>query len=291
MATQPPLFGKFGTTFNDLLTKKYVYKSQFIIKNNLTDEMTTEMKLGIIPSEKAERFEGILKATHKHKQYGVDSELETDTNGKVTGKVETKKLAKNFNFTLKGSNAPDGSVQADYRYNNVATGLKIDSSSTQTSVEANASVGYKGAALGLNTKYSVTANQVQPPDVSFEYVRGGCIFTKKVTNRFQNSTFSLHHQFAPRNGVLKSAVGVQVEMPFHNIHSSVVTVAGEHEFGSSTYGALKVDTRGTMACVLEHKFSNPSVKAAVAAQWDLKKKPKACGPADKVGIQLTFGDY
>jgi len=287
MAFVPPLWGKFGNNLKDLLTKKYDYKNQLSVKNNVASDLAIESTVGL---GDAQTFTGTVKATYKNKDFGqIESEVGTVPNkDKATLQTEVKatKIYDGLTVIVKGTDVPNVKVTGEYRQESVSTSLQVEAAKDKTQFEGTLAAGFDGFTVGGQGKYCATHGLA---DYNFgaEYSQNEYALTIKTESKTEKLVGSYWHNVPSSRGKLKTQVGAQVNWNLEN-GSKVFTVGTEHDIDDATTVKGKIDTDGVLASVLEHRLTNPMVKLNLSANWAVKDKttnPK------QFGVALTFGDY
>jgi len=282
----PPLWSKFGTSLKDLLTKKYDYKNQLTVKNNLASDLAIESTV----TQGDANFNATVKATYKNKDFGqVETEIGTAPNkDKATLAAELKatKLYDGLTVTIKGADVPNLTATAEYRQESVAASVKADVGKDSNTVEGTLAAGFDGFSVGGQGKYC-SNHGVTDYNFGAEYSQAEYALTLKTESKTEKLVASYWHNVPTSRNKLKTQIGGQVNWNLEN-GSKVFTVGVEHDVDEATAIKEKIDTEGVLAAVLEHRLSNPALKLALSANWQVKDKsttPKQFGAA------LTFGDY
>jgi len=286
MSAFPPHFSRFGCSLNDLLSKKYNFKNQIISKNALASDLAFETTMATPSGDKfGSSFAGKVKATYKNRDFG-DLETELDTDGPVKAEFKTSKLARGVTLTATGTHDPSGKLVVDYRNENVALSGGVNVKSDSTTIEANGVFGYEGVAVGLSGKYNCSTNEVTESEAGVQYSKGDYTLAAVTSERAEKLALSFYHQLPSRKAGLKTVVGGKLDASIHSpLENRTFTLAAEHDLDSCTNVRGKMDTRGMLTTLVEHRFDNPAFKAGLSAMWDTSKKTTT---ADKVGFTMTF---
>jgi len=257
-----------------------------VSKNALAPELTLETTMSTPSGDKfGTAFSGKVKATYKNRDFG-DLETEMDTDGPLKAEFKTSKLARGVTLTATGNHEPCGKLIADYRNENVTVSGGVSVKTDSTVVEANGVFGYEGVAIGLSGKYNVSTNEVTESEAGVQYGKNDYTLAAVTSERAEKIAISFYHQLPSRKAGLKTVVGGKLDASIHSpLENRLFTLAAEHDLDASTTVRGKLDTRGIMTGLIEHRFDNPSFKVGISALWDTSKKSTT---ADKVGFTMTF---
>jgi hypothetical protein len=287
MAFVPPLWGKFGNNLKDLLTKKYDYKNQLAVKNNVASDLAIESTVGL---GDAQTFTGTVKATYKNKDFGqIESEIGTAPNkDKATLSTEVKatKIYDGLTVIVKGTDVPNVKVTGEYRQESVATSVQVEAAKDKTQVEGTLAVGFDGFTVGGQGRYCGN-HGVADYNFGAEYSQNEYALTIKTEKKTDLLVGSYWHNIPSSRNKLKTQVGGQVNWNVDN-GSKVFTVGTEHDIDEGTTVKGKIDTDGVLGAVVEHRLTNPAVKLNLSGNWQVKDK--STNPK-QFGVALTFGDY
>jgi len=274
----PPLWSKFGQSVKDLLTKKYTDKNSFVIKHNSKNGVTLE-SAGVFQNE----LSGYVKATQKNKDLGT-AEVNIETSGKAEGKVKFDQLFKGFVLTISGNEKPVAKVNADYSQENFAGSASVETAikNMTTKLEGTGVVGFEGLAVGGLAKLDVSGdNEIEDFNAGAEYSQDDFTATVQSAARTEKITASY---FQKVSGDVQ--VGAQVEI---NKDGRVLTIADEIQLDADTTLKGKLNTKGILAAVVEHKLANPKLQFGVSAAFNAFSSSPVV--ADTFGLTVTFGDY
>jgi len=110
----------------------------------------------------------------------------------------------------------------------------------------------------------------------------------KTEDQNNNVIGSYFHKLANRTFGLKTVVGGRVEYNLRNTDNNMTMKIGcEHEVDANIRFKGMADAKGFLSAVLEHRLSNPSMKLALASQWDTSKRTTK---PERFGVGNTFGD-
>jgi len=283
----PPLWSKFGTSLKDLLTKKYDYKNQLVVKNNVAGDLTIE---STVTQGDAQTFNGAVKATYKNKDFGqVESEVSTAANNdKATLSTELKatKLYDGLTVIVKGADVPNLKVGVEYKREAVSAAVNTEVGKEASSAEGALVAGFDGFSVGGQAKYC-TQHGVVDYNFGAEYSQAEYALTLKTEAKAEKLVASYWHNVPTSRNKLKTQIGGQVAWNLEN-GNKTFTVGTEHDIDEATALKAKVDTEGVAAAVLEHRLTNPFLKLNLSANW--KVQDKSTTPK-QFGVALTFGDY
>jgi len=281
----PPLWSKFGTNLKDLLSKKYDYKNQFVVKNNVGKDLTVE---STITQGAASNFDGSVKATYKNKDFGqVETEVATVPNkdkATLASELKATKLYDGVTVIVKGSDVPNAKAGVEYRREAVAAAVTVEGTKESNSVDASLVAGFDGFSVGGQAKYC-SSHGVADYNFGAEYSQAEYALTLKTEAKTEKLVASYWHN-VPTSRAFKTQVGGQVNWNLEN-GSKVLTVATEHELDAASLIKAKIDTEGVAAAVYETRLSNPNLKLSLSANWQVKDKVVA---PKQFGVALAFGD-
>lgn len=283
----PPLWSKFGTNLKDLLTKKYDYKNQLVVKNNVASDLAVE---STVTQADGSAFNGAVKATYKNKDFGqVETEVGTVPNkdkATLSSELKATKLYDGLTVTVKGADVPNLKVGLEYKHEAVSTSVTAEVGKESSSAEGTLVAGFDGFSVGGQGKYC-TNHGVVDYNFGAEYSQAEYALTLKTENKAETLLASYWHNIPTSRNKLKTQVGGQVKWNLEN-GAKVLTVGVEHDIDEATTIKDKIDTEGVAAAVLEHRLTNPFLKLNLSANWQVKDKTTA---PKQFGVALTFGDY
>lgn len=270
---------------SDLFKKKFEYDSKVSTRNIVNPELTLESSANL--SEKG-NFGGNVKITYKNKDFG-EVESEVNTAGLMTGSVKATKFADNLTVTFSGTERPSGKVLAEYQQEYFSVSGQVEHSTETTKVEGTAVVGFDGFSVGGQVRYDTATSDLEDYNAGAEYTEDDFTATLVTTDRADKLVASYFYKIKNRTVGLKTSVGGRFEYDLtKQANNRVLAVGVEHDIDSASNFKAKVDSNGTIAGVVEHRLSNPSVKLAFAAQWSGKNKTTT---PERLGVGLHFGDY
>jgi voltage-dependent anion channel protein 2 len=289
MAFVPPLWSNFGKSLKDLLTKKYDYKHQVVVKNNISSDLNLESTVGLHEKDSG-AFTGQVKAKYKNKDFGeVESEINTHPNkdgATLQAEVKATKFYDGLTLSLRGLDVPTVRAGAEYRQESVATSLFVEAGKESNAVEGTLAAGFDGFTVGGQAKYCSVHNLV---DYNFgaEYSQSDYYLTLKTAKKADELLAGYWHNIPTSRNKLKTQVGAQVAWSLES-GSKVFTVGTEHDIDETTSTKAKIDTAGVLAAVLEHRLTNPFLRLQLSANWRVQDRVAA---PKQFGVGLTFGDY
>jgi len=270
-----------------LLTKKYDYKNQLTVKNNVASDLTIE---STVTQGDASSFNGTVKAKYKNKDFGeIETEVGTAPNkDKATLQAELKanKLYDGLTVIVKGADVPNLKVGVEYRHESVSAQANVEAGKESTTVDGAVVAGFDGFSVGGQGKYCQQHGVV---DYNFgaEYGQAEYALTLKTENKTEKLVASYWHNIPTSRNKLKTQIGGQVNWNLDN-GNKVLTVGVEHDIDEATTIKEKIDTEGVLAGVLEHRLTNPFLRLNLSANWQVKDKTTT---PKQFGVALTFGDY
>jgi len=274
----PPLWGNFGKSVKDLFTKKYTYKNQAITKHNAKNGVTLESG-GVYTNE----LSGYVKVTQKSKDLGT-AEVNIETSGKADGKVKFDQYLKGLVLTVSGNEKPSAKVNVDYSQEYFAGSANVDTAikSMQTKVEGTAVVGFEGLAIGGQAKFDVSGdNELEDYNAGVEYTQEDFTATVQSGDKTEKITASYFQKVSP-----DLQVGASVDF---GKGGRVLTIGDEYQLDADTTLKGKLNTKGVVSAVVEHRLANPKLQFGVAASFNAFNGAPVV--ADNFGLTLTFGDF
>jgi len=288
MAFVPPLWSNFGKSLKDLLSKKYDYKHQISVKNNLGSDLGLESTVGLHEKD-AGAFTGQVKAKYKNKDFGeLEAEINTHPNkDKATLQAEVKatKFYDGLTVSLRGLDVPTVRVGAEFRQENVATALFVEAGKESNAVDGSLAAGFDGFTVGAQGKYC-SVHGVVDYNFGAEYSQTDYFLTLKTAKKAEELLAGYFHTLPNTRNKHKTQVGAQVNW---NLESGnrVFTVGTEHDIDETTTTKAKIDTEGLLAAVLEHRLTNPLLRLQLSANWRVQDRQAA---PKQFGVGLAFGD-
>jgi len=286
MAFVPPLWSKFGTSLKDLLTKKFDYKNQLTVKNNVAADLSVESTV-VVGDNSA--LSGTVKTKYKNKDFGeVEAEVGTAPNkdkATLSAEVKASKLYDGLTVTAKGTDVWTAKLGAEYKHESVATSVNFEATKDSNQVEGTIAAGFDGFSVGGQTKYCFN-HGIADYNFGAEYSQPDYVLTLKTEKKAEHLIGSYWHNLPVSRGKLKTQVGGQVSWNLES-GNKVFTVGTEHEIDEVTTVKGKIDTDGNLASVLEHRLTNPFMRLSLSANWKVQDKTTA---PKQFGVALTFGD-
>jgi len=281
----PPSFKNLGKRLKDLFSKKYDYKNQLSVKNNIAPELNIE---SIAVADSVGAVSGQVKSTYSNKDYGT-VDFDVNTSGKASAEAKATKLQDGLVVSLKGTETPSGKVGVEYRRESVAAAFSVDHSSASTDLEGSLVAGVDGFSVGGVA--SIDAQHTESiKDYNFgaEYTPADKVYTLSVKTAEQGKVINgsyLHNLVG--KGKLKTMIGGQLSWNMDK-STRVFSVATEHDVDETTAVKGKMNTEGEIASVIEHRLANPLLKVSLSSRWTSKNKNFQ---PEKFGVALAFGDY
>jgi len=285
----PPLWNNFGKNLKDLLSKKYDYKNQVTVKNNLGSDLGMEMTVGLHEKD-AGTFTGQVKTKYRNKDFGeVEGEINTHPNKEkatLLAEVKAGRFYDGLTVVLRGTDVPTVKAGAEFRQESVATSLFVEASKESNALEGTLAAGFDGFTVGGQGKYC-TSHGVIDYNFGAEYAQTDYFLTLKTAKRAEELLAGYYHVLPGSKSKLKTQIGAQV---LWNLESSakVFTVGTEHDIDETTTTKAKIDTEGLLGAVLEHRLSNPMLRLSLSANWRVQDRVAA---PKTFGVALTFGEY
>jgi len=274
----PPLWGNFGKSVKDLFTKKYTFKNQAITKHNAKNGVTLESG-GVYNND----LTGYVKVTQKSKELGT-AEVNIETTGKADGKVKLDQYLKGLVLTLSGNEKPSAKFNVDYSQEHFAGSASVDTTikNMQTKVEGTVVVGHEGLALGGQAKLDVSGdNELEDFNAGVEYTQEDFTATIQTGDKTEKITASYFQKVSA-----DLQVGASVDF---SKGGRVLTLGDEYQLDADTTLKGKLNTKGVVSAVVEHRLANPKLQFGVAASFNAFNGAPVV--ADQFGLTLTFGDF
>jgi len=272
-----------------LLSKKYDYKHQVTVKNNVNSDLSLESTVGLHEKD-AGAFTGLVKAKYKNKDFGeVEAEIGTHPNkDKATLQAEVKatKFYDGLTIALRGADVPTVRAGAEFRQENVATSVFVEAGKESNAVEGTLAAGFDGFTVGGQGKFC-SVHGVVDYNFGAEYSHSDYFLTLKTAHKAEELAAGYFHTLPGSRGKLKTHVGAQVHWNLES-GNKVFTVGTDHEIDETTATKAKIDTEGVLAAVLEHRLSNPLLRLQLSANWRVQDRVAA---PKQFGVGLTFGEH
>jgi len=286
MAFIPPLWGKFGTSTKDLITKKYDFKNQLAVKNNVASDLGIESTVGL---NDLTTFNGTVKANYKNKDFGsLETEINTVPNkdsATLQAELKATKLHDGLTLIVKGTDVPNFRATAEYRHEAIATSAQVDAARDNTQLEGTLVAGFDGFSVGGQGRYCF-AHGVNDYNFGAEYSQADYALTLKTERKTEKLVGSWFHNIPTSRNKLKTLLGGQFGWELDK-GVKVFTVGAEHDIDEGTTLKSKIDTNGDLSSVLEHRLLNPNLRLNLSASWGLPKKTTA---PNQFGVALTMGE-
>jgi len=290
MAFLPPLFSKIGNQAKDLLSKKFDYKNQITVKNNVQSDLTIESTVSLADGKdgksKAGDIGGNVKAKYKNKDFG-EFEGEIGTGGTLSGEVKATKLADGLTLTVKGTERPQAKVTADYKQDSVAASLALTVESSTNKVEPTLVVGADNFSVGGQVEYDTAASDLSDYNFGAEFSQKDYTLSLKTQQKANVLVGSYFYTIPQKNAKLRTQLGAQFDWNLKS-NDRVLALGTEHDVDESTTVKSKVDTNAQIAAVVEHRLTNPALKVGLSALWNGRDRTTT---PSRFGVALTFGDY
>jgi LysM repeat protein len=274
----PFFWGNFGKSVKDLFIKKYTFKNQAIIKYNAKNGVMLESG-GVYQND----LSGYVKVTQKSKDLGT-AEVTIETSGKADGRVKFDQYLKGLVLTISGNEKPSAKVNVDYSQEYFAGSASVDTAikNMQTKVEGTAVVGYEGLAVGGQAKFDVSGdNELEDYNAGVEYTQEDFTATVQSGDKTERITASYYQKVS--NDL---QVGAAVEF---GKGGRVLTIGDEYQLDADTTLKGKLNTKGIVSAVVEHRLANPKLQFGVAASFNAFNGNPVV--ANDFGLTVTFGDF
>jgi len=280
----PPLFGKFGKSFSDLVKKKYDFKNSLTLKDKV-ENMTLETGATVGDSG----LVGTVKAVGTHGFGETETNIVTD--GSVLEfKAKHTKLGQGLTVHLTANGVKScGQLLAEYQHDFVSASASVDATlELDTKFNGSVVLSHDRLAVGLGGTYGTKYSNFEDYNAGVEYSTKDFTATVQTKRRAELLAASYFHNVTHRTPGLKTQVGAQLDVTLASPSTNYgLTIAAEHQLSKDMSVKAKVDTAGTVATVVEHRMENPQFKLLVSAQWNLAKKSSS---PDRFGVGVTVGD-
>jgi hypothetical protein len=294
----PPQFSKFGKGAADLLEKRFDYKTEITVANNLQSDVNVESTV-TLGSGALGDVSGKFKAKYKNRDFGeFEGEVLTKESEKkhtLSGELKFTELAKGLTVSLKGTDKPNGKVGVEYKQENVAVAASADVGKDSQVLEASAVAGFDNFSVGGSVAWNAAKSEVTDFGFGSEFSQPDYVITVRTKSKADTLLASYYHNIATgRANKLKTQVGVAGEWKMTAADQSKarsITIGTEHDVDETTTIKAKIDTNYQVAALFERRLTNPWVKVAASALWDGATWATGSHAPQKFGVALTFGDY
>lgn len=282
MSFIPPIFCKFGKDARDLFKKNYEFKHQATLNSKPWAGMT----LDTIFTENEKALEGKIKTKYEHSNFGTIDFNYNTLDGAFDSELRTTRLHKNAVGTLKveSSNVKGG---VEFRAQNFAVtghanyGLENQGVKVETSLVGD----FNGLSFGGQVSYNVKDAAVDDFNVGVEYNRNKSTFSAITSNKLDDLSLGVYSEVENRTTGLKNTqVGIKLETQTTTFDNAVLSVGAIHQCSVKHLCRGKIDTKGALALVLEHRLEG-GVTLSLASQWNVLKRSSA---PEKLGLGIKI---
>lgn len=285
----PPFFPKFGKNVRDLLKKKFDF--DHTVKSVSKTSRGLQFENGAHLTENG-ALRGFVKGKFAVEKAG-EGEVEITTDAAYESKANFKltQLAKGLtaNFLTQSKDKqfkkPIGGLELEYSQANFAATAAVKSDLEVHKVDASIALGSDGISVGGAVQFDCSRGaQLVDSNFGAEYSTSdfsASLFTEKNA-QFLNTGF---HQRVSGDHVL----GAMFRYELSGKQERSLAIGDEYRVDRDTTIKAKVELpSGDLFTAVEHRLANPRMLIAVAAQYNAKSQSFA---ADKLGVQLTLGDF
>jgi hypothetical protein len=263
-----PKFGDFGKKAKDLFKKNYDYDSTLKLTDN-AKPIDVETKVAL-PLGKA----GSSKLTYKEDAFDVEATVCSKGNCGLT-------------FTLK-SLMPGLTLKTDVAKQSITKTYKMEgftyegSADLAQNLDASATVAVNpNLNVGASASLSLAKDDtLQDYNVGAEYTNKNVVLSFFPTSKLNGSCVSWHQKTEA------GTFGLKVNSPAGG--DSSLLVGGETKISDDTTFRGKLCNQGIVGTSITHIFSQPSVKATLATEFDIFADDIA---PKKIGFNLHFGHF
>jgi len=296
----PPFYADLGKSSKDLLTKKFDYANQMVIKRTSACGLKIETT---VQSEKS--LTGSVKLTYKQK--GQEYEASQSTAGDLTGKVKFTDLSPGVVLTIDPTiaNAQKLKTTVDYSQDNFSASAVLDVTavpafekdvtvekdgkkevvkekvplSFKSANSVSAVVGFDGISLGAKVAFD---NAFVNPDMNMAFNYGEKDFQFTVATETRKDGPAIVGKFFQQvNSNLQS--GFSFESPENKL-----TLASQLNLDSATIFKNTLSTDGIVNASIQHTLANPKVQVNLAGQFKTANFREFT--SQKYGLGFTLGD-
>jgi voltage-dependent anion channel protein 2 len=187
---------------------------------------------------------------------------------------------------VKANEVPAGSVQADYKQNNMAFSAVLAAGSGNATMHVSGAIGIDGVSIGGEAKMDTVSTKVTEFGAGWQWKQSDFVGAIKTKTTQKSDTVDASYFYQKANG---TQLGAKFIYDLHK-HSSCMCVGTQFQYAADTVVKAKAFSTGSVFAAVEHKLSNPAVKVNVAAEWACPTW-NTCVQSKKMGIGLTFGDF
>jgi len=278
-----PLFSKLGKDLKDLMKKKHEYKHHLTVVTKPETIVGLEEELVIsAPNDKA--LVGTVRTSYKRPDFEV--EMNAGTEGNCDVELKGTNLYPNTVVSAK-TDLVTAKVGFEHRHNRVAVAATAHYHLENQSVAVEGSlVGeIEGFAIGGSGKYNVKDSSVDDYNLGLQYTRQKTSGTLITSDKAEKVSLMGYHEIANRDGKLKNTqLGAKLDSDVASFDNAVLSVGALHYICPRNLVSAKLDTRGMLSTVIEHRLENPSLTIMLASQFNVLKR----STPEKYGFGLKF---
>jgi len=295
----PLPYSSLGKQTRDLFKKKYDFDHGLrTISHSSSSKLTLES--GSVLSDSA-NLRGYIKASYPSFQYGgLEAELHTDSTKESFAKfnflnlprgvaLNTKISSKDSDKSFKG---PVEQAQFEYRQEYIAVNATAKTDSEVHKAEASVTVGYEGISVGGIATVDLSGGaDVTEANLALEWEQPDYTFTFYTENNGLKGNVSYFQRLSPNHVLGATLITDRSSSPNVSITAAPrsFTVGNEYKVAADTVIKTKIEIpTGIVSNHIEHRLINPRMLLGIASSWNIKSQKLA---AEKVGVNLTFGDF
>jgi len=212
----------------------------------------------------------------------------------LTGEIKATKLADGLTVSVKGTEKPQARVGIEYRQEAVAASVSGTVESATNKIEATLVTGFDNFSVGGQVEFDTaqSANHhISDYNFGAEFTQPDYTITLKTREQANVLVGSYFHTVRG-SGKLRTQVGAELAWKLTEPKNDrTLAIGAEHDVDDFTTVKARVNTQYKFAGVIEHRLTNPLLKAALSAEWDGRRAGGACSRPERFGIALTFGDF
>lgn len=263
----PPKFADLGKKAKDLFKKQYDYKNSMKVTHK-SSPLTVETDVDIPLTS------GQSKLTFKEKCFTVEAIVASKGNMGLTAT-----LPKFVNGLELKVDVMKQQVNKTYKVDGVTV---TGSANLKQVVEAAAVAELGSVNLGASAKLALGKDDVLADyNVGAEMIKNGVVLSVVTNNKLAGHTISWFQKCS------SGLFGIDVNTCAKS-GKRTLRIGGECVLSDDLTVRGKVDNNGAVSTAMTHVFSNPTLKATVATEFDIFADDIA---PKKMGVALSFGDF
>jgi len=285
----PTPFNRLASYPKDLFKKNFEF--QHSLKTVTHNRSGLSLTSGATLQDNGE-VRGFVKTTLPRFSFGtVSAELNTDATQDSKVSIDFVGLPAGLTITPtisskdKSFQRPLGGLEIGYKHEYISTSVAAKSDLENHTVDATLSVGDAGYTAGASVALDINNGaDVKEYNFGFEYEQDDYTATFCTENNHSTVTASYFQRLTPLH-----KLGAQFKYSVNTPGARSLTVGSEYRVSAVTTLKTKVDVpSGDIATYVEHQLANPPILVGLATSFNIRSKSVS---ADKVGINVTLGDY